>query len=232
MAATTTLHSTHQPNPYTGQIAVHFEEDGQTGRLKSIRIKTDRLELRPATPEDIDAYDAIYGDAENMALYQGGRRSREQTIQCLNMYTDLWLGRGKYADTPYPYSGFAIVYKEQVVGNIVLGNGEEKGQAQIACAINSKFQGLGIGKEAITAIVQGLAPELFKKGYLINLHESSPSGESISGELNYIKATSAPKNTYSWYILEDIGFSRFGYDENSDRFDYRISIEKLLTQKT
>lgn len=231
MAVSTTLPPTHQPNPYTGQIVVDFKEDGDTGRLESIRIKTDRLELRPATAEDIDAYDAIFGDAENMALYLGGGRTREQTIQRLNMYADRWFGQGKYEGTPYPYSGFAIVYEDQVVGNIALGNGDEKGEAQIGYAINSKFQHLGIGKESTAAIVQGLAPELFKRGYFINLHESSSSGEDMSGELTYIKATAAPKNTYSWYILEDTGFSRHGYDEKSDRFDYRVSIAELLAQK-
>ena len=164
MAISTTLPPTHQPNPYTGQIVVNIKENGDTGRLESIRIKTDRLELRPATPEDIDGYDAIFGDAQNMALYLGGGRTREQTIQRLNMYADRWFGRGKYEGTPYPYSGFAIVYEGQVVGNIALGNGDEKGEAQIGYAINSKFQNLGIGKESTAAIVQGLAPELFKRG--------------------------------------------------------------------
>lgn len=221
----------HKPNPYTGQIVVNFEENMDNGRLESVRIKTDRLELRPPTAEDIDEYDAIFGDAENMALYLGNSRTREQTLQRINMYVDRWFGRGKYDGTPYPYSGFAIVFEDQVVGNIALGNGDEKGEAQIGYALNREFHHMGIGKESTTAIVKGLAPELFKRGFLVNLHETNSSGESIAGELEYIKATAAPKNTYSWYVLEDAGLSRHGYDENADRFDYRVTMKELLANK-
>jgi RimJ/RimL family protein N-acetyltransferase len=118
------LPSTHSLTPYLGEIAVKFEEDLATGRLESIRIQTQKLELRPATTEDIDAYDAIFGDTDNMALYLDGGRTREQTMSRLNMYATRWLGRGKYNDSPYPYSGFAIIYKDEVVGNIALGDGD------------------------------------------------------------------------------------------------------------
>ncbi|MBS0653659.1 MAG: GNAT family N-acetyltransferase [Verrucomicrobia bacterium] len=224
-----TLPLSHKPTPYRGLIVVNFEEDMVTGRLESIKIKTDHLELRPPKPEDIDAYDAIFGNAENMALYLGCTRTREQTVQRLKMYVDMWSGRGKYGGIPYPYSGFAIVYKGQVIGNIVLGNGEEKGEAQIGLALNRDFHHMGIGKESVTAIVKGLAPELFKRGYQVNLHETNASGECIAGQLEYIKATASPKNTYSLHLLEDAGFLRHGYDEKTDRLDYRMTMKKLLT---
>ena len=222
--------SVHMPNPYTGSIVVKFEEDLGTGKLESVTIKTDHLTMRPANAKDIEACDAIFGDEESMKLYLGGKRSHERTMQRLEMYATRWLGKGKYGGVPYPYSGFAVICEDKVIGSIVLRNGNCKGEAQIGGAGNRHFFNKSYGKEAATAIVQGYAPELFKRGYQVNLHETDKSGKSIEGNIVCITATASPKNTYSVNILEDVGFNREGYDAGSDRYHYRINIADIINK--
>lgn len=226
MATLTSLPPSHKPSPYTGKIEVDFKQNKTNGQLEA-SIKTEHLELRPTAMKDLKTYRTIFCNKKNMALYYGGALTQDQTTERVKEYVNKWQGLKEYAGKPCPYSGFSIIYQNEVVGHIALGEGNEKGEAEIGYAIHRKYHHLGIAKEATAALVHGFVPKLLENGY-VNLEQSDSTD---SGPLEYIKATALPKNTYSWYVLEDAGFTRHGYDQTTGMFDYRISITQILSTK-
>jgi RimJ/RimL family protein N-acetyltransferase len=78
------------------------------------RVRTSRLELRPWTPEDLDAFHAIWGDPE--VVFWGPAKDRDASRAVMEKV------RARCAGRPWPVGWHAIVEREgaRIVGNLVL----------------------------------------------------------------------------------------------------------------
>lgn len=82
-----------------------------------------RVLLRPIQSGDLEAYKALFCNAETMAQYQGGARSPQGVEKRFNGWLERW--------KEHPFSALAVVDREtnKVFGHVVLGHGDYEGCA-------------------------------------------------------------------------------------------------------
>ncbi len=182
---------TSSTHTYRGISEINLFSDARAGL--SVTIDTDRLHIRPveATEEEYDRYGALFGNKDVMEKYATGQtKTREEMKARIH---DIWAKRWREHD---PYSGMAVLKKDtnEFVGHIVLGHGNEPGEAELAGLETRDFWGNGYGLEAATAIVREYAPITVREGYLL---DGKP--------LERIVATARPDNPASVAILENVG---------------------------
>jgi|SRR5579872_2852615 len=110
-------------------------------------LETERLTLRPLTPEDVDDLAAIYADPEVMRYFEG-IRSREQTRQEVEEVMK------QYARTGVDF--LATIHKEngRFIGRCgllwqVIDSAQE---VEVAYMIDRPYWGRGLGTEAARAL--------------------------------------------------------------------------------
>jgi len=217
MSLSVTASSTHT---YRGNSEINFFSDDRTGL--SVTIDTDRLHIRSveATEDEYDRYAALFGSKDVMEKFATGQTKTREEMQ--TRINDVWVKRWREHD---PYSGLAIFRKDtkEFVGHVVLGHGDQPGEAELAGLGNQGFWEKGYGSEAATAIVQEYAPATVQEGYLL---EGKP--------LEKIVATARPDNPASGRILEKIGmkFARAEEKHGAMRHHYAMYLNVLQAQSS
>lgn len=114
-------------------------------------LETPRLRFRRLLPDDLDDLAAIYGDAEVRRYFPEGVLTREETREEL----DWFLG----SDPDYPRFGlWAAIHKEtgRLIGRcgLLIWDIEGKREIEIAYLLARAWWGLGLGAEAVRALVR------------------------------------------------------------------------------
>jgi RimJ/RimL family protein N-acetyltransferase len=99
-----------------------------------------------------------------------------------------------------PFSSLFIFKNDtdEMVGHVLLGDGDQPGFAELAYVFDKKFWGQGYGKEVIPIIVQEYAPELVERNYKL-----------IGENFKRIEATARPDNPASINLLKAAGLKKF-----------------------
>jgi ribosomal-protein-alanine N-acetyltransferase len=194
---------------FIGNPDVSFCFDGQNHL--SVTMDTEQLHITSVESKDCDDYVSLFGDAEVMGKYATCQtKTREETEKRVN---DSWVARWHNND---PYSGLAVFKNDtdEFVGHVVLGYGDQPGQAELAYLFKKAHWGKGYGKETVTAVVREYAPALFKQGYLLE-------GKS----LETITACARPDIPAAIKILEKVGMHKTGEGEKYGALRHHFAIE-------
>ena len=200
---------------YNGSSQVSFSVNQHDALL--VTIDTQRLHMRSlkSSEEDRNSYVALFSDPEVMGKYATGKpKTKEETETRIK---ETWVKRWHEND---PYSALAVFKKDtaEFIGHVVIGHGDEAGQAELAYLFNKDHWRQGYGTEAVTAVVKEYAPATVAEGYTL---DGSP--------LETITATARPDNPASIKILEKLGMDKTGKDEKYGalRHHYSISLSDL-----
>jgi RimJ/RimL family protein N-acetyltransferase len=201
------------------QVAIQFNlEDSKL----SITIITPRLYIRSVTIEDIDRYFQLFSDKDVMAKYATGNPLTDLAV--IRQRLAGWVERFAQND---PFNGLAVFDKKtkKFIGHIVLGRSEEgRGVSELAYLFHKEFWYKGIGTEAVSAVVNHYAPQIFKKKYKLDGHEFTK-----------ITATTRTNHTFSKKILETVGLTtnnQVNYKFGAQRYIYNVIVSDLLYQNT
>jgi ribosomal-protein-alanine N-acetyltransferase len=143
-------------------------------------IETDRLLLRPFTPEDAPAlHEAVFGDEEAMLYIPPGMPGTlAKTQRVIDYYNDHWEQQG--------YGVWAVVHRAdgKLIGQCGLNFVPEVQQTEVLYAIHKDYWGQELALEgARTSCRYGF----YRKG------------------LTKIMALAAPENTRSLRVIEKLG---------------------------
>ena len=199
----------------TRRPEVTFETDAERGL--EVQIWTEGLTLRSVKSNETDlaAYFQLYGDKQVMEKFATGETKDNAYVKGrIGLWTDRWKKK-------IPFSSLAVEKRDEddaIIGQVVLGFGEEKGSSELAYLFKAKNWGQHIGTEAVSAVVQEYAPEVSRRGYKIN-------GQPFEK----VVATARPDNPGSWKILEKTGMSRVRTEEKHGaiRYQYEIEVNKI-----
>lgn len=179
--------STIRNSIFSNPVRIEISES-DTNKI-SVTVQTKRLRIQSVTKEDLPDYVALHSDPMVMEKYAtGNTKDADYVEKRITTWTTRWNERD-------PFSGLCVRDKKtnEFIGHIVLGHGDRPGQSEIAFLFHKKFWNQGFGKEAVTAIIQDYAPELIRRGYLL---EGKP--------LDEIVATSRQDNTAGVKILTQL----------------------------
>lgn len=168
---------------------LNFETDEDTGALK-VTIDTERLHIESVTSDRVTNYCDLLGNGEVMAKFGTGEAwSIAQTTQRVNLWVDRWIRND-------PFSSFSVSKNDddKFIGHVVLGHGDESGQAELAYVFNKPYWSHGYGNETVTSVVNEYAAELHQRDYKID-------GVTFSSMI----ATARDDNQPSSKILENAG---------------------------
>jgi ribosomal-protein-alanine N-acetyltransferase len=191
------------------EVVFSFDE---TGRLNAT-IETERLLITSTKEGDIAHCADLFGDHEVMQTFATGNTfTQEEVCERVNK----WIRRWQEND---PYTGFSVFEKSSrnFLGAVVIGHGDNPGEAEIAYLFRKAVWGQKYGSEAVHALVHKYAPETRKREY-----------KTLDGEiLHTIVATAREDNIASWRILEKVGMRREKEEERygAKRFIYSISLD-------
>lgn len=187
---------------------VGFDE---TDEGLTVTIDTERLRLTSVKQEDDRQYHAtLFGEADVMKKFgTGNTRNLEQVVERVKGWVDRWKNK-------IPFSSLAVRQQDDdnVIGQVVLGMGNNPGESELAYLFGKEHWGKGFGSEAVGSVVNQYAPELAKK-------------YEIQGQLfSTITATSRVDNVASIKILEKAGMK---IEKQEEKFgDIRNHYRKTL----
>lgn len=176
---------------YQGPIKVDIQEDQQG---LHISLRTARLAIETIRAQDINDYETLFTDERVMKTYASGEAKKAGEIS--KRILGSWIPRWEKKD---PFSGMVIrTHEGEFIGHIAMGYGDamkygdkDDGYSEIAYVIAEKHWDKGYGKEAVAALVNGLAPQLIQAGYTVGTCEDSNGKEVVRQlPLKWIVATS------------------------------------------
>ncbi len=172
---------------------IYFEKNPETNRL-NVSIKTERLMMESTLSTHLCDYKKLFMNPENMLKVMDGNPWGEDKI-CEQHKQ--WVARW---DTDNPFSSLFIFKNDtdEMVGHVLLGDGDQPGFAELAYVFDKKFWGQGYGKEVIPIIVQEYVPELVDRDYKL-----------IGEKFKRIEATARPDNPASISLLKAAGLKKF-----------------------
>lgn len=180
-----------------------------------VNIKTHRLELTSVTMEDLDNYHThLFGNPQIMEKYGNTQIWDKKKVKTtIEKWMNRWNGKN-------PFSGLVVQsHQGAFLGHVILGEGDEPYDSELACLIRKEAWGKRYGSEALGAIVLFYAPELVKKGYKIPQQAA----------FKRIVATARPDNKASGKILEKLGFTVYKQSEKygHKRDHYALAVAAL-----
>lgn len=148
-----------------------------------IPIKTDRLLIRLAIPEDAEAIYGYRSDFEENK-YQGWFPSSAQEVYD---YLKNMPGTLDVADVCYQ---FAILVPDQnkLIGDMgIIFTNHDNLQAEVGCTLSKEFQGKGYATEALKGMIQYLFDSLGKHRVVASLDPRNGSSERLIKRLGFRK---------------------------------------------
>lgn len=172
---------------------IYFEKNPETNQL-NVSIKTERLSMESTISTHLCDYKKLLMNPENMLKVMDGNPWGEDKI-CEQHKQ--WVARW---NNDNPFSSLFIFKNDtdEMVGHVLLGDGDQPGFAELAYVFNKKFWGQGYGKEVIPIIVQEYAAELVERNYKL-----------IGEKFKRIEATARPDNPASINLLKAAGLKKF-----------------------
>jgi RimJ/RimL family protein N-acetyltransferase len=113
-----------------------------------IRLRTDRLVLRPFRPDDIEAI-ARYADDESYRRYLSPHQPDAEEFVTHNVDVDWSVQRS-----------WVITLDDVIVGSAFLGINVEDDAAELICLVDPRYWGMDIGGEAARAALEHAFVEL------------------------------------------------------------------------
>jgi RimJ/RimL family protein N-acetyltransferase len=150
---------------------------------------------------------------ENFAT--GKTKTREETAARVNKWAQRWEKRN-------PFSALRVFQKnmDHCMGHVILGYGEQPGEAELAGCGKKDFWKKGYGKEAARVLVQVYAPIIVKQGFLL---DGKP--------LTKIVATAQPTNLASIRILEGLNMQLVAQEKKHGAVRNLYSIDLKAPQE-
>ena len=194
----------------------HQESKLNTAKPEPVCISTDNLNIKEIVSEDINLlYKKLWGDAEVMEFY-GEKKTRNYDEFKLKMeyFINIWRKKN-------PFSCFVVKNKENKLVGAVIFNDYNKTYtdyfyphaAYLSYLSAVEFQGRGLAKEYIGAIVFGWSRYVLDNNYQLSC-----------GSFDEILATCDTKNVKSIRILEDFGFN---ISDNRQKFGVKKIFYRL-----
>jgi RimJ/RimL family protein N-acetyltransferase len=193
-----------------------------------IELETDRLFVRAIQTEDTPNYQRVWSDKETMLKYSdnegqikalGEEKWAENQQAAIAKRIDLLVKRWKEKD---PFSAFAVFKKDtdEFVGHVVVGHGDNPGEASLAYVIYKPYWNQGFGTEAVEAVVKKIFPALKK------IHEEiyQKPLEVEGAPFTELTATARLDNPYSIKILQKMGMQ---YVEEKEEYGAPRAFYKL-----
>lgn len=185
----------------------------------AVEITTTNLQIKNLVEGDItELHEKLWGDHELMELYgEGIPRSFDDVKERMQYFLESWR-------TKNPFSCFVARDKgANLVGAVlftdymdVYGDSSYPNSSYLSYITASAFQGRGLSREYIGAIVYGWSKYILDKGF------------SLKGKRDFVEilATCTPENIKSTRILQDFGFSICGKGEKfgNDKDFYTLPI--------
>lgn len=141
-------------------------------------IKTNRLILRPMSPEDIDTVYEYSSDIENtryMLYYP--HRSRQETAEFLDYVKKQW-----ESNLPNLYE-LAVVLEGTQIGEVFLIMGEDRSEAEIGWLLHKAHWGKGYTYEAALALIEYARTELGVKSIFAECDAGNVASENLMKKL-------------------------------------------------
>jgi RimJ/RimL family protein N-acetyltransferase len=182
---------------FGGNFNIQLAESNEIKDL-NVTIETDHLYIRSVTEKDLSSYISLFGDINVMEKYATGQ---VKTIAETTERIQGWISRWQQGD---PFSGLAVFKKntDEFIGHVVLGHGDNAGESEIAYLFMKAHWHNGYGTKVVDTIVNGYAPFVIKKGFLLE----GKVLEKILGTVRY-------DNKYSRRILKKVGMCKIGEEE-------------------
>lgn len=148
-------------------------------------LQTPRLRLRRTHADDADALYAIHSDPQVMRYWSSPAWTERQ--QAVEKLTDI---ERQLAEMDVYVWGIALRNSDLLIGSTALfALQREQGRAEIGYSLGSQYQGMGLGQEALRAVL-GFAFDTL--------------------DLRRIEADIDPRNLPSMKLVERLGFVREG----------------------
>lgn len=147
-------------------------------------LETERLVLRPFELKDFDAIKTLY---QHPAVCELLLHEPWEEHEAKEIFFEKLQGRRFNADIPF---NLAVVYNEQVIGNIVIWYTGMRETAEIGYAFHPDFHGLGLATEAVASVLDYCF-------YQLKLHR--------------VQANLDVRNTPSKKLCERIGMRQEGH---------------------
>lgn len=194
-------------------MTVHLEQSlrGYYDKQEPITIETENLLLRPIQEKDKLLYQNLFSDAQTMLKYAdtekriseiGEASWQKEQQEKIAKRVDIWVQRWKDQD---PFGAFAIFNKKTkaFIGHIVVGHGDNPGEASLAYVIMREEWKKGYGTQAVGAIVNQYLPALIK----VHLECRGKPLQVEGAPFSELTATTRKDNVYSVRILEKAGMT-------------------------
>jgi RimJ/RimL family protein N-acetyltransferase len=114
-------------------------------------FRTERLVLRPFTPEDLDAFHAMHGHEDVTRYLDYGPRSREEAAQMLERISAM---TAIDADAQALRLAAVLPDSGQVIGDFSLWTSGQSGQGEIGFVVHPDHQGHGYALEAARMLLR------------------------------------------------------------------------------
>ncbi len=141
--------------------SIDFSLDPHSGL--SVTIKTANLTMRSVMEADLEHYLPLYSNPDVMTKFADGKvRTRDQVAARIKTLCERWQNND-------PYSGFTVFTRNsgEFVGSVLLGHGDNSGEAELAGLGLPSFWSKGYGTEAATALVKEYAPATLAQKYTL-----------------------------------------------------------------
>ncbi|MBA3660592.1 MAG: GNAT family N-acetyltransferase [Gammaproteobacteria bacterium] len=166
-----------------------FKKNKTTGELH-VNLETERLYIESVTTAYLYDYANLLGNPDVMTKFGDGKAwDFDYTKNRVGTWVERW-----NANDPFSSLSISKNDDDNFIGHVVLGYGDEPGQAEIAYVFDKSTWGHGYGKEAVSAVVNEYAPELIRQDYQVK-------GKDFTS----ITATARPDNEASVRILKSVG---------------------------
>ncbi|MBS0603615.1 MAG: GNAT family N-acetyltransferase [Verrucomicrobia bacterium] len=208
-------------DPYQGSISLSFLN--ASGVIRA-QIETEDLLLVSITEAQLEDYVQLFADPAAVAKYSDGQPwTRDEVESAVQQWIARW---EKLQD---PFSAFAIFEnngQNNFIGHIVLGHGARYGQSELAFLFKPSVRNINYATQAVTAVLYGYAPQIFKDQYPVNLNNTivDPS------PLRSIHATGHFDDTFSGQAMIRSGM-KIGENDiiwGAQRFHYLIRIDEIM----
>lgn len=206
-------------NKYDFDIKGDLNSQKNNSESNIITITTGHLLIRNLISEDIRLlHKKLWGDPDVMRLYGEGKpRSFEDVASRMEFFLKLWKSKN-------PFSCFVVRdYKDRLVGAVLFtdykftyNDNSYPNSSYLSFITAKEFQGKGLSKEYISAVVFGLSKFLIEND--INLSDNR--------KFDSILATCGLKNIKSMRVLESLGFELLDKREkfNNQRYFYSLPL--------
>jgi len=133
---------------YSGYVSIDFEPD-------SVTIQTKRLVIRSVRQSDKANYERLFQSDATKTYADGAKKDAAWVANRINTWVKRWQqAHDRFSGFAIHKKGWCRCLRPTFIGHIVLGHGDNPGEAELAYILLPEYQNKHYGSEAGTAIAQ------------------------------------------------------------------------------